>query len=313
MEEQADNAIEKSKESLPILISFLILAIFVLVLPILVNEYAKFYKNSSAALSTASVVVGNVSPVASGSALNGGNAITLTENTTTSIAATGTVTDDNGCLDLVSVGVAVYKDGTTCEDAGDADNNNCYYWTDSAPDENASCTGGSDTTYALNYSFNIQYYADPGTWKVTVTPADSGAGTPTTSSGVTLNDLQALAVSETITYGSVSNGASSTGDHTATVTNTGNTAIDFKVSGADLACSVVGSIPKSSEQYSLASFSYGDGTVLSATPTDVNADLAARTSESVPVTDTTYWQVNVPNGVSGTCSGAVTFTAEAAL
>jgi hypothetical protein len=295
------------------LVFVLILAISVLVYPKFFETIEKFRNYMSAAVSTASVTVGNAAPVASSASLNGGSAITLTENTTTSISVTGTVTDTNGCLDLTSVRVVVYKDGTTCEESGDADNDDCYFWQDDAPDEDASCTGSSDTTYAVSHSFDIQYYADGGTWKATILPRDGGAGTASTSAGVTLNDLQALAVSATISYGSVSVGNNSTGDHTATVTNTGNTAIDFKISGADLTCTTLGSIPVGNEEYSLSTFSYGDGTDLSDTPTDVNADLATPSVATVPVTDLTYWHVSVPNGVSGTCSGDVTFTAESAL
>jgi hypothetical protein len=156
----------------------------------------------------------------------------------------------------------------------------------------------------------MQYYtqADPS-WKVTITPFDStGAGTVSTSSGTVLNSLTALEVSSTISYGNVANGANSTGDNTATVTNTGNVAIDYNLSGADLACTTIGSIPKGNEQHATSSFSYGTGVALSATPTLVAANIAAQTTAS-PVTATSYWQVSVPNGVSGTCSGSITFAA----
>jgi hypothetical protein len=218
-------------------------------------------------------------------------------------------------LDLASVKVAVFKDGTTCSAGGDANNDTCYIWTDASPSTNGSCLGGTDTSYAVSHSFDLQFYADPGTWKTAITPSDSaGEGTVATSSGTTVNSLQALAVSSTISYGSVANGATSTGDHTATVTDTGNTAIDYKTSGQDLTCTGgIGSIPVGNEQYSLSSFPYGSGTALSTTPTDVNADLATTTVDNVPVTDPIYWQLSVPNGVRGTCSGSVTFTAEAAL
>jgi 3D (Asp-Asp-Asp) domain-containing protein len=302
------------KSNLAMLTGGLILAFLLLAFTVIPEEkYEKAWKYLTAAVSTASVTVGNSVPVASSATLNGGNAITLTENTTTSITATGTVTDTNGCLDLTAVSIAVFKDGTTCAASGDANNDTCYFWTDASPSTDTSCTGSTDTTYAATHAFSVQYYADDGTWKATVIPSDVGAGASDTSTGVTLNALQALSVSATIAYGSVSNGANSTGDHTATITNTGNTAIDFKISGQDLTCSTLGSIPVANEEHSLSSFTYGSGTALSGTPADVNADLAAPAVATVPVTDLTYWQISVPNGVSGTCSGDVTFTAEAAL
>jgi hypothetical protein len=300
------------KKLLPALLAgFLALASVILVL------YFIFQGKSSpkffiAAVSTVSVSVGNVLPIASGATINGGNDITLTENTTTQLTVTGSVSDNNSCKDLASVVVVVYKNGTTCASAGDANNNNCYVWVDSNPSNDASCTGDSDTTYSVSHNFNLQYYATAGTWNSAILPSDSvGAGTTSTSSSVALNALQSLDVSA-LTYGSVAPGSNSTGDHTAVVTNTGNTSINFKVSGTDLTCSSIGSIPVASQQYKLSSFSYGSGTALSGTATDVTASLSAPTSSTAPVTQNTYWQISIPNGTKGTCSGTTTFTAEPA-
>ena len=315
--EQRENPEQKPKKMLAILAG--VLAVLVIFLGILIfPSWGGFIENfkmfSLGALDVSvSVSVGNVLPEASSASLNGGDAITLTENTTTAITASGTVTDNNSCKDLASVSIAVYKDGTTCAVIGDADNDNCYFYTDSDPTNDASCTGDDDVTYAASYAFNIQYYADGGTWEATIISSDVvGAGTPDTSAGVTLNDLQALDVGS-IAYGSVNPGPDSTGDHTADVTNTGNTAVDFKISGTDLTCDARGSIPVTSEQYDLAGFSYGAGTALSGTPTDVDANLPAPSTATVPVQDTSYWQVSIPNGTKGTCSGTTSFAVEAAL
>ena len=274
------------------------------------ESYKKYFLG---ALSSVSVTVGNVLPVASGTSLNGGSTITLTEDTTTPITVTGTVSDNNSCQDLASVTVAVYKEGTTCAVSGDANNNNCYIFTDSSPSTDSSCAGASDTTYTISHAFDMQYYTTGGTWKATILPSDVvGAGTSDISSGVTLNDLQSLDVGS-IAYGSVAPGASSVGDHIASVKNTGNTAIAFKVSGTNLNCTTIGSIPVSSQQYSLGSFSYGTGTVLSGTPTDVSGNISAPTAGTVPVAVASYWQISIPNGTKGTCSGTTTFTAEPAI
>lgn len=263
----------------------------------------------------ASVEVGNDLPFVTSTSLNGGSAITLNPGGTVSVVVTGTVSDYNSCQDLTAVNVAVYKNGTTCTSAANADNNNCYFYSDAAPGSHASCLSSSDLDYSVNQSFSFQYYADGGTWTTAITPVDTyGTGTPGTAS-VTLNDLQALDVSTTLSYGSVSGGATSTGDHTVTTTNTGNTAIDFTLAGTNLVCaggvSPIGSIPVGNEQYSLSSFSYGAGTALSGTSTAVNADLA--TTSGVTISDDTFWQVLVPSGVRGTCSGTITFTATAAI
>lgn len=283
------------------------------------NEFANLLKYLSASTSSSvSVTITNAVPEASGASLNDGSAITLTENTTTDVIVAATVTDNNSCKDLTSVAVAVYKDGTTCTSAGNADDNNCYWIVDASPATDASCTGDSDTTYVLpvaTFTFPIEFFADPATWKATVYPSDSaGVGTTHTSAGVALNELQSLAVSSSLSYGSVAPGAASTGDHQLDVTNTGNIAIDFNVKGneANLTCSTRGTIPVGNEEYGLDSFLYGAGTALTAADVSVDADLVKPTS-TTPVIDNTFWQITIPNGVAGTCSGAIVFTAIGAI
>jgi len=266
---------------------------------------------------TPSVTVTNVAPVASSVVTNSGGTITLTEYTTTSVVVTAVVTDTNGCQDLTSVKVALYKQGTTCTSAGNADNDLCYFWEDSAPASDLSCTGPTDKTYALSKSFSVQYYADGGTWVSTVTPADEGAGTPDSATGVTLSDLNSLDVSATISFGDVAPGEDSDSgpDHTATVTNTGNIAMDLDVSGGALTCSSRGSVAVNYQEYSLSSFSYGSGTDLSASPAEINGDFPAPEDGNVPVTDLTYWEVYIPDSdpIEGTCTGTTTFAPKTAV
>ncbi len=237
--------------------------------------------------------------------------------------------------DLDHVNVAVYKNGTTCAAIGDANNTNCYFETiphATIVADSANCSGGTDTTYTLSGSnptvstFNLEYYAIPaahtsaGTgWKVTIDPVDSansGNETTSTSGGISLDTTTALEVSATIAYGNVANNSNSNATSpapTAVVTNTGNDAIDYKLAGADLSCPTSGnSIPVGNEYYSQTGFTIPGGTALgsSAPGALVAADIAAQTT-GTPVTATSYWQVTVPYGVNGTCSGNVTFTAVA--
>ncbi len=266
--------------------------------------------------STPTVTVGNATAVASSAALNSGNAITLNENSVKSVTVTGTVTDNNSCKDLTSVKIAVYKDGTTCAASGDADADDCYWYEDTTPDTDVSCVDSDDTNYVVSQNFDIQFYADGGNWKTTITPSDEGAGTANTSALVVLNDLQSLNVAN-IDFGTVAAGANSTGDHTSTVTNTGNVAIDFKLSGGALTCAAPGrgTVPLANQEYALATFTYGTGgTTLTGAATDVDAVLGVPESEtSGVITDDTYWQCSVPNGTEGTCTGTTTFTVRAVL
>jgi len=256
----------------------------------------------------------NSTPTVSSVTLNGGNAITLSGYPTTSISATGTATDTDGWADISSITGKIYRSGVGSDCATDTDN--CY--------EDTSCTLTSTTTDSRDYScdFDVQFYAEPtdeGTyaaqnWAAWVKVVDSqNASGTATSTGVELNTLKALNVSDTISYGSVNAGATSTGDHIATITNTGNTAMDVKISGEDMNCTTHGSIPVGNQEYSLISFNYGNGTDLTGTPTDWNLDLPKPDSDNPTITNTTYWQVGVPTGTEGTCSGTNTLEARSAL
>jgi len=254
-----------------------------------------------------SVTVGNTAPVASAVHLNNDSAITLTEYTTKAVNVTSTVTDDNGCDDLTKATIALYKSGATCASTSDADNDVCYFY------EDTTLSWCSGTSGDITHTFDVQYYADPdATWTAEVIPYDEGTGTSAESSQ-TLSELQSLDVSASISYGSVSAGSNSTGDHTATTTDTGNVAIDVQISGTAMSCDVRGSIATSSQEYATSTFSYGAGTDLSDAAADWNLDLPTPEDTNVPVTDATYWQVGVPTGSEGTCSGTNTFTARSAI
>jgi len=256
----------------------------------------------------------NQAPTVDSVSLNGGNAIILNEATTKSVSATGTVSDTDTYSDISSVQGKLYRSGVGSGCA--TDNSNCY--------EDTSCATSSCSGNTCDYScdYNVQFYAEPtdsGTYSgqnwvawVKVTDSQSASSTAT-STGVELNTLQSLDVSASISYGSVSADANSTGDHTATVTDTGNVAIDVQISGTAMSCDIRGSVPVGNQEYATSTFSYGAGTDLSDTATDWNLDLPKPDSGNPTVTDTTYWQVGVPAGTEGTCSGTNTFEARSAL
>jgi len=255
-------------------------------------------------------------PTVSSVTLNGGNAIILNEGTTKLISATGTATDTDGWADISSIIGKIYRSGVTSTFACATDTDNCY--------EDTSCATSScsTTTNSCDYScdFDVQFYAEPTdedpaqNWLAWIKVIDSqNASDTATSTGVELNTLISLDVSATISYGSVNAGATSTGDHTATVTNTGNIAIDVKISGTAMSCGVRGSIPVGNQEYATASFVYGAGTDLSESATPWNLDLPTPEDTNVPVTDDTYWQVSIPTRVEGTCSGTNTFEVRTAL
>jgi hypothetical protein len=330
MEEEKKSMPKKVRNSLLVLVCVLAL--------LGIQGLAKATDNYSA---TASVDVGNIPPRASSASLNGETAITLVEGTTTPITGgigagqvvvSGTVTDDNSCKDLVDVKVYVYKGYANLASCTTTNYSTCYVLDDPSPSTDSSCTGVSDLEYnvnntTLNNQLAMEYYALPAAgpgsndlWYATIKPSDhaglTASGNWSTSTGTVLNTLTALDAGTTITYGSVSNNSSSTGNHTALVSNMGNTLLDYNLSGANLTCASpgTGTIPVGNQQYALSSFTYEStptqGQVaLSGGATLLAADIAIATQSTVPSQKASYWQVFVPYNVVGTCSGAVTFAA----
>ncbi len=259
------------------------------------------------------VPAANAPPVVSNVALDGGTAITLTENTTKAVSATADVSDPNGADDIISATSTIYRSGVG---AGcTADDENCY--------KIASCTF-SGATSTVTCTANIQFFADPTdasstaysaqNWlaEITVTDSASATGASSTLSGVELNTLWAIDITATINYGAVSPTADTgSTNQSVTVTNTGNAAIDIEASGTDI--TLGGStIGVANQKYATSTFTYSSCTVctaLSSTPAAYEVDLLKPTS-ATPVTDLIYWGLAVPNGTAqGVHSGTNTFTA----
>ncbi|OGD34390.1 hypothetical protein A2988_02585 [Candidatus Azambacteria bacterium RIFCSPLOWO2_01_FULL_46_25] len=256
------------------------------------------------------LTIGNQPPSLSGTALNGGAAISLVEGTTKSVSVAATATDPNGFSDFASATSTIYRSGVGAACA--ANNSNCYAV---ASCSFSSCAGNSCT---VTCTASMQFFADPTdigtfaaeTWMGTITVVDKqGASASSTAPAVELNTLYAISTPAAINYGSL-NPSTDTGatNQTMVITNTGNAAITIPVSGADM--TGPGTIPVSQQKYSLSSFTYSaGGTALTAVSTASGLNLAKPTS-TTPVQGTLYWGVGVPNGTpSGSYGGTNTIIA----
>jgi len=271
--------------------------------------------------SSTSATVSNALPVASSASIDSGNAsVTLTENTTTNIVCTATVTDNNGCEDIENGTAVFYRTNATGGASCSDDDNDCYS-SETCTEDGGSCTvGGSDLTSTYTCTIAVQYFADATDagsaneatdWTCEITPIDgTGSGTADTDT-IEMSTLTALDVTGTIAYGSLALGAdTSTSNQTVTLTNTGNEDMDPQVSGTNMSCSLGSTeIDVAQQKFGLTDVTYGSLTwALSGTPTARDFTLPQRTSTAV--TDDSYWGLAVPStGVGGTCSGTNTFTA----
>jgi len=247
----------------------------------------------------------DAAPTVTNVSLNHGASITLIEGTTTTIVATGTVTDSNGSADIYSITGVAYRTslGPNCA----ADNNNCYIGSGSncAID---SCAGNSCT---VECDYPLWYFAQPtdsGTpwagdsWSTLIDATDTvGTGAVATSSGVPLLSLLAFETTSTINYGSFITGQSmSTLTATATIKATGNTSMNVRVYGTNMTSGSF-SIPVGQQHFATASVPYASGTTLLANPgSTVAINLPKPTSTAVAQTSAFYWGIAIPSGQMAT-------------
>lgn len=269
--------------------------------------------------------VSNVAPAVSGVTLNSGSDITLTENTTTNVVAAATVTDNNGCGDILKTTASIYRSGTGWSGCQGTDNANNCYALESCTLTGGSCTGGSDLDSTFTCTVAIQYHADPtdiGTkyptenWLTTASSSDETfAGTTQITTGVEMNSLTALDVTTTIAYGSLAPSQQSSSDQTTTVTATGNVGLDAEYSGTNMT-SGGNTILVSQQKYDLTTSASADAWsdmdyALSVSATERELNCAKTISSGSPATAGTYWRIQIPSEqVVGSYSGTNTIGAK---
>ncbi len=272
---------------------------------------------------TSSVTVGNSAPTVTGITINGGNTITLTPNTTTSVSVFATVTDNNGCADITNgtVTIMIYRNGLTSSTCfSTADNQNCYRATVFNTTSSCSTTNTNTTT-----TFGVFYFANATDassslgfsgqgWRATMRFTDQNGATSTADSPTTtLSTLNAINVTTaSINYGTLgantNTGATNT---TTTITNAGNSSTSLQLSASQTLTSGSNVIATSSQVYSTSSFTYpGTSTALTGSAVQVNAFALVTPTTTTNVASNIFWGLNVPNGTpTGTYTGTNVFSA----
>jgi hypothetical protein len=218
---------------------------------------------------TTNATVTNSAPVASSVVLNGGSAITLTSNTTTSITGTVDISDANGCSEISSVTATLYRSAVG---SGALDDNRNHYSIVCV--SNGDCAGGGDLIETYECNFDMYWYADPtdagsanegDDWSLTVTPSDAEEGTSDTDTQE-VNTLTSMILE----IGSINFGELELGTDTGPVNqdtpivNCGNEALDVELSGygsiplddLGMICTL-GTLPAENIEYSNSGFNYG--------------------------------------------------------
>ncbi len=243
--------------------------------------------------------------------------IALVEGATTTVYATGTVTDLNGYTDLQFATTTMYRSGLALGRMCSADQNNCYQIA-STSCSFSSCAGNS---CQFSCGADIYYFADPTdigstyaseNWQSITDIVDSSLTRVSASSSQELYTLRGFSASSTIAYGSVTVGQNSGSyNPTTTIRNTGNTPLNLLVSGTDMT-NGSSTIVAANQKYATSSFSYGSCTscqTLATSPQSFALNLSKPTT-TVAVTTVMYWGINVPSGTAATThTGSNTLTA----
>jgi hypothetical protein len=234
---------------------------------------------------------------------NNAQDITLTEGATTTIMATGTVSDLNGYTDILFATSTFYRSAVT---ASCSDNLNSCYQIASTSCLMSDCAGTSCT---LTCSAEIEHFADPTdtgiyaaqNWLAGVFVEDStGLTDSDTSLGVELMTLFGLSVDTSVlNFGSLYVGEDTGSTNAVTsVQNTGNANIDIDLLGTDLE-GTSSTIAVGETRYATSTFVYGACSIcqfLTGSATQVEVDLPKPTSTSTPIEDDIYWGINIPLG-----------------
>jgi len=235
--------------------------------------------------------------------------VTLTAGSTYPLEINVSIRDWNGGADLDAVNGTIFASTSSL---GAANNNNSHY-------SNSSCVEIAQNGVYANYTctFNVYYYANPGSWNVTVFANDTSSFQGNGSDSFSVNTLFALNVTSPIDYGDLAIEDTSANE-TANVTNFGNTDINVSVygygatpgDGLAMVCDQ-GNITIDNQKYSA---SIVDDFIAKTSLTGSSAQISGLTigkqTTSTQVINTTDWQLFVPPNPFGVCNGTVVFQAE---
>jgi hypothetical protein len=236
------------------------------------------------------------------------------------VYATTTVTDDNGCADIVSATSTLYESATAGGGNCAPDDNNCYATSTGC----VKLPGCSGIIAKFVCTFGLKYHAQPtdsanantrggDVWTNSTRVFDGSNSVVATNTTESVDVIQsaALDITETfIDYGVLVTGTT-TGAYNATTTvnNYGNTPIDSQVYGTDMTRTLGGTIAVNNQKFGNAYATYSALPMsLSTGPAQlVTLDVFRPTSQTA-TTKGIYWGINVPLGLaSGDYGGINTF------
>ena len=247
------------------------------------------------------------------------NEIDLTPASTTHTTCSGVLQDLEGDSSIQSVVAEFFSSSSSF---GASDNNKKHY-------TNSTCqinsTYGTSYQAMISCSFEIEYYAEFGSWQCQINATDNYSASISASDTTTVNTLLALGVDSAMEFGAIDN--EKVGQEIETkVTNYGNVKMNLTLSGygntpSDGNAMECGSsdIPVDYMKFNLTTSNPGDLTLsefeatyqnLTTGPTTHAFNLNSKQNDlQGEANASTYWRVYVPQGVSNNCTGNIVFGA----
>lgn len=284
---------------------------------------------------TNTYTVNNVAPSVSSVLINGTQDIELNMRGMNEVVASSSsvsITDNNGCQDILGATSTIYWSSATGEYGCSQDDNDCYPIGSVNCEAVAGTCGDTspDATMAYICTTTIAYHAIPtdgsggnypygGTnWLAALTAYDEAlSNTATSVTGVDVVTLSALDVSEDeVPYGTVK-GGQNTGDSNATTTvlNLGNSPLDSGIDVNDMDKDDLSAnlIEAENQYFGTSTFTYGSGNTFyveeASSTLQLDIDAVKPTSDTL-VSDQIFWGIGIPAGKpSGTYTGMNTFSA----
>ncbi len=251
-----------------------------------------------------------------------GTGFTPNESVTKELFVRGTLLDEDGCSDLDTVTITLYRSSNPGVESCTLDNNDCYR---TSTNVFTGCDGGPDTSADFEVSVPIANFVDPtdagayaaDAWTVHADVQDFSVEHGVLDAAFEMNSLAALDVAPTsIVYGSLTLGIDSA-QQSIVFSNTGNRDINTLVrSETALVSDLVGfaDIPSDNVKMSLSDgFEYGTGIPIGLVDSTLAINLLQQTDDGGAVPSVVaYFILRVPlHGVKGTYTNILDFTATA--
>lgn len=280
--------------------------------------------------------IGNVFPEVLNVSLDDGAAnVVLIPADTKMVQCAAIVRDFNGESDIDIVNATFYDSVSSFSE--DSDDNNDHY-TNSSCDIITSFSEYDGQAYSdddeyqilANCTFEVEYYANPENWICNVTAYDNSSWEDKNTDSITVSELLALGLPNTISYGEV-NATYVSEENITNITNYGNVEVNLSLEGYGatpgdglaMNCTLgsVGTIADMYEKYNLTASTPGDlslsefeavyvNLTSEGTPAIRQFDLSPREDDTInEAIKESYWRIYVPRGVAGTCNGTVIFGA----